>query len=175
MARYQIRAPENVVIEDIIRSMAEKSWEILTAWKVFAVETDAENFQLFRKALYGHIVPFVRSYKLCGLSNICLDESGDTPWSEPQHALHASPQDLVYHLFPGKDLEDFLEQISKAACDAIASIVKPDWKHQVFSLLRTTFRTILGEYLYSNPLCGKTELCVFSSSSPQKVIGKKRN
>jgi len=175
MARYQIRTPENIVIEDILRTLAEKSWEILKAWKVFAVDPDAKTFETFSKALYGHIIPFVRSYKLCGLSNICLDATGDAPWSDSQHYLQASPQDLVYHLFPGRDLEDFLNQVSKAGCETITPILKEDRKNEVFSLLKTTFRTILGEYLYSNPLCGKTELCVYSSSSPQKVMGKKRD
>jgi len=175
MARFQIRTPEHEILEDIVRAMAEKSWEILKAWKVFETEPDAEIHKTFNSALVTHVVPFVRSYKLCGLSNICLDSTGQGPWAPPAQELHAEPTDLVYHLFPGKDLEEFLKQLADAGTNAIGSVLRKDWQNSVNSLLRTTFRTILGEYLYTNPLCGKTELCVYSSSSPQKVTGKKRD
>jgi hypothetical protein len=175
MARFQIRTPEHQILEDIIRTMSEKSWEILKAWKVFEHEPEAELFAKFNSSLKTHVIPFVRTYKLCGLSNICLDATGQGPWAGAGQELQAEPTDLVYHLFPGKDLEEFLSQLAEAGCDAVAPALKKDWKHQVVSLLRATFRTILGEYLYTNPLCGKTELCVYSSMSPQKVIGKKRD
>lgn len=155
--------------------MAGKSWEILLAWKVFEAEPDATLFEKFSSDLTTHIIPFVRSYKLCGLSNICLDSTGQGPWAGPAQELQPAPMDLVYHLFPGKDLEEFLSQLAEAGTQAVGSLVKKDRKHLVNSLLRTTFRTILGEYLYTNPLCGKTELCAHSSMSPQKVIGKKRS
>jgi hypothetical protein len=104
-----------------------------------------------------------------------LDSTGQGPWGNPGQELQAEPTDLVYHLFPGKDLEEFLNQLAEAGTQSVTPLLKKDWKHQVKSLLRTTFRTILGEYLYSNPLCGKTELCVHSTMSPQKVTGKKRD
>ncbi len=168
MARYQIRTPENKELEDIIQTMATKSWEILKAWNAFQRETTQENFEEYRRTLYLQMVPFVRAYKLCGLSNICVDELRSTPWAPETHVLDASPTDLVYHLFPGKGLEEFLEGLAVEALESVKCLIKPDFETETLSILRASYRTILGEYLYLNPVCGKTELCVYSSSAPVK-------
>jgi len=175
MARYQIRAPENEVIEDIIKTMATKSWEILNAWKVFQAEPSKEQFEGFHQAIHSRMAPYVRTYKLCGMSNICLDDCLSTPWAEKPHELDASPRDLVYHLFPAKGLEEFLKSLTESSVESIRVLLKPEAQHQTLSILEAAFRTILGEYLYFNPLCGKTELCVYSQSSPQKPWGRPKN
>jgi len=175
MTRYQIRAPENEVIEDIIKTMAIKAWEILKAWNVFQAEPSPQHFERFHQSIYTRMAPFVKSYKLCGLSNICLDEFSSTPLAAKSHELDASPLDLVYHLFPAEGLEEFLKSLTEFAVESIGGLLKPEARHQTISILETAFRTILGEYLYSNPLCGKTELCVYSSSSPEKPWGRPRN
>lgn len=175
MARYQLRVQEHLVLEDIIQIMASKTWGILLAWKVFQQEPQAKDFDDFHKSIYLDMLPFIKSYKLCGYSNICLDEAGTTPWAPPAHDLNAYPRDLIYHLFPGKGLEQFLDGLAHAAMESLLKLVKPQLKEDIQSLIKTAFRTILGEYLFFNPLCGKTELCVYSSSAPQKVWGKGRN
>jgi hypothetical protein len=175
MARYQLRTHENQVLEDVIQIMAAKTWGIIQAWEVFQQKPDADQYEKFYKAIYRRIVPNFRTYKLCGYSNICLDEAISTPWTPPAFPLNPSPSDLVYHLFPAKGLEQFLDDLAESAMESIDAVVKPELKEEVQSLIRTAFRTILGEYLFFNPVCGKTELCVYSSSAPQEVLGRERN
>ncbi len=175
MARYQIRIHEDQVLEDIIQILATKTWGILKAWEVFRKEPESKDFDDFRTSIYLDMVPFIKSYRLCGYSHICLDEAEGTPWAPPAQSLTASPRDLVYQLFPGVGLEQFLDGLSQAAMESIQDLLKPELKEEVRSLIKTAFRTILGEYLFFNPACGKTELCVYSSSSPQKVFGRERN
>ncbi|MCI0417054.1 hypothetical protein L0222_30155 [bacterium] len=175
MSRYQLRIHEDQVLKDVIQIMAAKTWGILLAWQVFRKEPEPKDFDDFRRSIYLDMVPFVKSYKLCGYSNICLDEAESTPWAPPAHVLSASPRDLVYQLFPGNGLDQFLDGLARAAMESILRLVKPELKEEIQSLMKTAFRTILGEYLFFNPLCGKTELCVYSFSAPQKVWGKERN
>jgi hypothetical protein len=175
MARYQIRTHENQVIEDVIQIMAAKTWGILIAWEVFRKEPTEKDYSDFHQSIFLRMVPFVRSYKLCGFSNICLDETRGTSWAPPSHDLDPQPRDLIYHLFPPKGSEEFLDGLSKSGFESISNLIKPEMLEQVQSILKTAFRAILGEHLYFNPLCGKTELCVYSSSSPQKVWGRTWN
>jgi hypothetical protein len=89
--------------------------------------------------------------------------------------LEASPRDFVYHLFPGRGLEQFLDGLARSAMEAIRHQLKPDPTVDVASILKTAFRTILGEYLYFNPACGKTELCIYSASDPITTWGREKN
>ena len=175
MARYQIRTTEHQLLEDIVELMSDKSWQILKAWEVFQTDPTTQDFNRFRKSIYLKLIPAVKSYKLCGLSNICLDATEGTPWAPPSHAMDASPRDFIYNLFPGNGLEDFLDGLTEAALKSITNFINPEMLEEVHSILKTAFRTILGEYLYFNPLCGKTELCVYSMSAPQKTWGRERN
>ena len=175
MARYQIRTPDNQNIEDMIDTLAETTWRILRAWDVFVAGTDSKDFKKFHRAISHQIDPQVRVYRLCGYSNICLDEAEKTEWAPAVDTLEASPRDLIYHLFPGKGLEHFLDRLVKEAMESLQGKIKPELIEEVRSILKTAFRAVLGQYVYSNSLCGKTDLCVYSSSSPQKVWGRPRS
>jgi hypothetical protein len=174
MPRYQIRTPDEEVIEDVIGSLSGTTWRILKAWDVFEAGTSSKDFENFHRAISRQIDPYIKTYRLCGLSNICLDEAEKTEWSPAIDSLQASPRDLVYHLFPGNGLEFFLDRLVTAAIDSLKERIKPELMEEVRSLMKTAFRAVLGQYIYSNPSCGKTELCVYSSSSPQKVWGRSR-
>jgi len=102
-------------------------------------------------------------------TKICLDQTRSTSLSPESHVLDANPQDMVYQLFPRKDLEDFLDELATRSCESLKPLLKPDTEQGVFSTLRLVFRCVLGDYLYFNPLCGHTELCtcsVAARSSP---------
>lgn len=174
MSRYQLRIHENQILEDVIENMASQTWGILLAWKVFERIPTPKDFDDFRTAIYLGMVPFIRCYELCGYSNICLDPACSTDWAPPAHDLTASPRDLVYQLFPGTGLEPFLDGLTHEAAKSIPKLIEHESRDDVQSLIRAAFRAILGEHLFLNPFCGKTELCVFSSMSPQKVLGKHR-
>ncbi len=165
MARYQIRTPENVVLEDVVEEMANKAWDVLRAWDVFEPGSQP-SVDEFRRSIGEAIAPFIKSYKLCGRSNICLEGMETTAWSSQSHALDACPWDLVYHLFPRKDLDDFLVALATKASRSIEPSLKPETGPGVISSLLAVFQCVLGQYLYVNPVCGKTELCVYSTSAP---------
>jgi hypothetical protein len=171
MARYQIRTPD--YLEDIITRMVEQSWLTLRTWGIMEDGT-TRDFSEFRAAIRDAITERVRTYKLCGLSNICTDHLESTPWSPEKHALDANPYDRVYHLFPKTDLESFLAEVTSKSFEAIAKLLKPNHEDEAITMLSAIFKLVLSEYLYIDPLCGKVELCVYSSSAPVS-IWKKRN
>ena len=162
-------------MEDVIDTLAETTWRILKAWDVFVACTNSNDFESFHRAISDEMEPDLRTYRLCGYSNICLDEAQKTEWAPAVDTLQASPRDLVYHLFPGKGLEHFLDRLVNGAMDSLQEKIKPELMEEVRSILKTAFRAVLGQYIYSNSLCGKTDLCTYSSSSPQKVWGRSRS
>lgn len=167
MARYQIRTPEKMELEDVVEQMATCAWGVFKAWDAFLPDKGNDSaYQQFREAIRATLDPCVKTYRLCGLSNICVDEVKSTPWSQESHVLDAAPQDLVYHLYPGANPDGFLSRLSSGSFDAISSVIKPDFKEQALSSLRVVFREVLGLYLYYNPACGKTELCALSATAP---------
>ena len=174
MTRYQIRTPDNQIMEDVINTLAETAWRILKAWEVFQEGTTPDDFQNFHLAIYQRMEPYLMTYRLCGASSVCLDEAVKTQWSPVDDTLQSSSRDLVYHLFPGKDLEIFLDDLVRSAMDSAAAKIKPEKLHEVCSILKTAFRAVLGQYIYANPLCGKTDLCIVASSTPEKVWGRPR-
>lgn len=172
MARYQIRTPD--YLEDIITRMAEQSWLTLRTWGVMEEDGTTRDFTDFRAAIRDAIAARVRTYKLCGLSNVCTDHLKSTPWSPENHVLDANPYDRVYHLFPKTDLESFLDELTSKSFQEIAKLIKPDHEDEATRMLSAIFKLVLSEYLYIDALCGKVELCVYSSSAPVS-IWQKRN
>jgi hypothetical protein len=172
MARYQIRTPD--YLEDIITRMAEQSWLTLRTWGILEDDGTNRDFTEFRSAIRDAIAERVRSYKLCGLSNVCIDHLKSTPWSPENHVLDANPYDRIYHLFPKTDLESFLTELTSKSLAAISKLVKPNHEGEASTMLSAIFKLVLSEYLYIDPACGKVELCVYSSSAPVS-IWKKRN
>lgn len=167
MARYQIRTPIEKVIDDVVNELAEKAWGFLKTWNSsdFA-EASETDFRLFRDGVRRCMSDRVKTYKLCGLSNVCLDELTATPWAEEEHVLEADPRDHVYHLFPSRDLGEFLKELALDSIGAVGHLLGPNAAQEALSTLYIVFRSALGEYLYYNRVCGKTELCIYSSSAP---------
>jgi hypothetical protein len=159
MARFQVRTGADQVIEDVIDLMASRAKEILEAWNVFQTDLSDKNYITFKNAIHNNLKPYVKSYKLCGVSSICLDHSRNTELSPPTHVLDANPDDTVYQFFPRKDLDTFLENLAICGRDSLQRFLKPGTDEGVLSTLRVVFRCVLGDYLYFNPLCGNTDLC----------------
>lgn len=172
MARYQIRTPD--YLEDIITRMAEQSWLTLRTWGIMEDDGTTRDFSEFRAAIRDAIAERVRTYKLCGLSNICTDHLESTPWSSKTHVLDANPYDRVYHVFPKTDLESFLTEITSKSFGAITKLLNSNHENEARTMLSAIFKLILSDYLYVDPICGKAELCVYSSSAPVS-IWKKQN
>jgi hypothetical protein len=162
MSRFQVRTPADQVIDDVINLMAARAKEVLEAWNVFSSNLSSDEYRLFQDAIRRSLIPHVKSYKLCGVSNICVDHTRTTSWSPESNTPDPSPQDTVYQFFPKKEMNDFLEDISVEAFKSIAGKLKPETEEGALSSLRIVFRCVLGDYLYFNPVCGHTELCVCS-------------
>jgi hypothetical protein len=162
MSRFQVRISADQVIDDVIDLMAARAKEVLEAWNVFSSSLSAEDYRLFKNAIRKSLIPHIKSYKLCGVSNICVDHTRTTSWSPESNPLDPSPQDTVYQFFPKKELNDFLEELAVCAYGSIQTKLKTETEAGVLSSLRIVFRCVLGDYLYFNPLCGHTELCVCS-------------
>jgi hypothetical protein len=171
MARYQIRTPD--YLEDIITKMTEQSWLSLRTWGILEEDGTTQDFAEFRAAIRDVIAARVRTYKLCGLSNVCTDHLKSTSWSPERHALDANPYDRIYHLFPKTDLESFLAELTSKSFEAIATLVKLHHEEEATTMLSAIFKLVLSEHLYVDPLCGKVELCVYSSSAPVSIWKKK--
>jgi hypothetical protein len=167
MARYQIRTPE--YLEDIITRMAKQSWLTLRTWRVLESDDTVSDFNKFRTAIRDAISARVRTYELCGLSNICTDHLQATSWSSESHILDANPYDRIYHVFPRTDLDGFLEEVTTKAIVPIAKLVKKSHEEEARAMLSAVLKLILSDYLYVDPICGKTEFCVYSSSEPTSI------
>jgi hypothetical protein len=170
MARYQLRTTE--YLEDIITEMAEQGWKTLKTWSVLG-PTEEKDFRSFRTAVRDAMEERTRTFKLCGLSNICIDHLKSTPWSPDLHVLDANPYDRIYHLFPLKNLNDFLMELTVRSLASIENLIEPEQEEEAYTMLSAVFKLILGKYLYVDPVCGKTEFCVYSSSAPTEVWQKK--
>src|SRR5262249_20752031 len=147
MARYQIRTPADVVLGDVIDRLAGTSWRILDKWGFFAGPTTGTDYIRFKDFVLHTLVKHIRTYRLCGLSNICSENIRSTPWASSSHSMDANPWDKIYHLFP-KTLEGLLDELTEAAITALRPVLKIEAQSDTESTLRIVFQTILGEYLY---------------------------
>jgi hypothetical protein len=117
------------------------------------------------------ILPYVRTFRLCGLSNICLDEVYTAPLSAQPEKVDVNPWDLVYHIFYRGDAEEFVDGVAFEAVESIKRLLKPGQTRAVFGAVSSALRSVLGKYLYYSPICGRTELCVFSVHLPLLLWG----
>jgi hypothetical protein len=174
MVRYQVRTPNPIRLEDVVEELTRDAFHVLMAWHVFNCDQPpASAFQQFEGALHQSLDRCVKTYKLCGLSNICLDEVKSTPWSFESHVMDAQPTDFVYHLYPGANPRKFLENLANESLHSIETLIGTESKDEALSCIYAVFREGLGKFVYHNPVCGKTELCALSSSAPIKVWGHK--
>jgi hypothetical protein len=172
MARYQIRTEE--YLEDIITKMAEQSWLTLRTWQILESDGTQQDFVDFRNAIRDALAERVRTYKLCGVSNVCSDHLKITQWSPESHVLDANPYDRIYHVFPKTDLERFLAELTTKSLTPIAKLLKENHEDEARTMLSAVLKLILSDYLYLDPICGKTQLCSYSSLAPVS-IWKKEN
>jgi hypothetical protein len=163
MARYQIRTPEQLTINDVVLTMNTRAREVLQAWNFFQSPPSMDEWDHLSSIIRGYFDLYVKTYKLCGISSICLDHVKSTPWSPDSHALDAAPHDMIYQLLPRTELNEFLEELTTRFYHELVPLLKPDHQEEVVSILQVVFQNVLASYLYYNPLCGFTELCTYSA------------
>jgi hypothetical protein len=174
MARYQIRTPADTFISDVIKLMAARAKEALTASDAFLVEPTADQWDDFAESLWECMESHVKAYKLCGVSNVCSEHIKSTSWSNEHHALDAAPDDMIYQLFPRKELNAFLEDLVSNAAESLKPVMKANANEDIDSTLQIVFRCVLGDFLYFNPICGQTELCSCSVQAPASPWWRRR-
>jgi hypothetical protein len=170
MARYQLRTPD--YLEDIITEMAQQGLKTLKIWTGLK-NTDDKEFRTFRKAIRNAMEERIRTFRLCGLSNICTEHLRSTEWSHDSHVLDANPYDRIYHLFPSTNLEDFLSELTSKSILSVKKILIPEHEEEACALVSAIFKLVLGRHLYIDPVCGKTQLCWYSSSAEKNIWQKK--
>lgn len=170
MPRYQIRIPEGMEIEDFINELSAKAWQMLsTAPENVTLPAQKDDiYREFRAKVMDTFVPVVKSFRLCGLSNICSEKIESTELSLESHVLEASPTDKIYQFFIKDSLKEFLDTLSHDSLGPLEPYTAKSIK-SAQELVRLAFHEVLGEYLYDCPTCGKTELCICSQSAPEPV------
>jgi hypothetical protein len=168
MARYQIRTEE--YLEDIITKMAEQSWLTLRTWQILESDGTPQDFKNFRNAIRDAVADRVRSYQLCGVSDVCSDHAKRTKWST---GSHVNPYDHIYHLFPKSDMESFLTELTTKSLPSIKKLLKADHEEEACRMLSAVFKLILSDYVYLDPVCGQPQLCTYSTLAPVSIWQKK--
>lgn len=166
MGRYQIRTPENLVIDDVILEMAGKSWDALKHCMNVESPPGKKDFRKFQVSVRDAFLPHVRTFRLCGLSNICLDETVQAPLAEDRKDVDVNPNDLVYHVFLREAPEEFMDSLTQQVFPNVEQWILKGREKSAKDAIRTTFTEVLSHYLYYNEVCGKAELCIYSSSAP---------
>lgn len=168
MTRYQIRTSDNS-LEDVLGEMATAGWEAMASHLI--ADPHEKDRQNFRKSIVNTILPYLRAFRLCGKSNICLDEVRIAPLAENDKKVDVNPWDLVYHLFFRGNAQEFVEVLAFEAVESVKHLLSKD-SQPAFEAVCSSLSSTLGKYLYFNPVCGHTELCVFSGSAPIAALGR---
>lgn len=169
MSRYQIRTSENT-LEDVLNEMASAGWEAIQSHLTDAPTTG--NLQEFKKTVSKTVMPYIHAFRLCGKSNICLDEVRLAPLSTEPQDVDVHPWDLVYHIFFRGNAEEFVEVVAFEAVESMKNQIRAN-AHTAFIDVCGAMREVLGKYLFYSSVCGRTELCIFSSSSPIEADGRR--
>jgi hypothetical protein len=167
MSRYQVRIPDSLDLDSIFGRMALHCVEILRAWDLLdPTKMSPENLEQLKQHICKAIMPYVKTYKLCGLSNICTDHLQTTNYV-PDDQINSAPSDTIHQLFIPESLDEFIEKMAESTRNHLSSRLTEKSADQTMSILCSVFRCVLGEHVFFNPVCGKTELCVCSVQAPK--------
>lgn len=174
MGRYQVRIPEALDFDAMLGRMAGHCIEILKAWDLFdPSKISAASYGELDRCIRETIVPYVKTYKLCGVSNICSDHLQTTNWVNDDQ-VNPSPTDMIHQLFIPGGLEEFIQKMAEASLNHLTPSLRANTREQTLSILCSVFRCVLGEYVFYNPICGKTELCTCSVLAPRSPWWRRR-
>jgi len=164
MKRYQIRVPKSSSIEEVIEQMASKGWDsIIHSLDAERIMVPLRNYRHFQNALFQTITPRMRNYVLCRKPDFCNDAICMCKLDKrPKPTTESGDQ--IYQLFVGPSFETFFDEVLKKVIDAIENILKSGQKEKVMNNLQESFRSVLANYLYFNPVCGTTPFCEYVES-----------
>ncbi len=159
MASYQLRLPLATAPGALLEAFAESfSRQLPQRGDPTALA------QLLRRILEAYVL----WCDLCGTQILCDETVAPAPWNP-----HRAPPSL------GPDMEAQrirlvlpadLEELSREVEEAVAQLVGPD--PQVRAAAARALRDALGPYLYTNDVCGMTELCRCAQFDPVWEVPK---
>jgi hypothetical protein len=172
MKRYQIRVQGSFTIEDVIEEMATKGWDsIIHDLDVGKIIVPLKDYRHFQNVFYHAVTPYLRHYTLCGKPDFCSDSicmcRRDTR-TKPT----VDSKDHIYQLYLDSNFEAFLFNVVPKALEAIEKIIKPDRKDIVLSNLHETFRRVMANHLYYNPVCGTTPFCDYAEAFSAELVSQ---
>ena len=148
MPRYQLRLPNNLLIEDVIASMIVHAWDACKP--NFDERHMTENDYLdFTSEIQIGMKPYLAAFDLCGLVPECAEEIEGNPMVDYE--------DRLYHLILPYTFAEFVDQLSYSAFYSVKHLLKE--KDSGLQTLRNIFRRELANYLYYNPACGRIAIC----------------
>jgi hypothetical protein len=170
MRRYQIRVQEKFTIEDVIEEMASKGWDsIIHDLDVDKIIVPLKNYRHFQNALCHAVTPYLRHYTLCGKPDFCSDSICMCRQdNRPKPTVDS--KDHIYQLYLDSNIEAFLFNVVPKAFEAIEAIIQPGRKEKVLPNLHETFRKVLANYLYYNPVCGTTPFCEYAETFSAELV-----
>lgn len=154
MRQFQVRTPQNIVIEDVFVAVTTRLWETIQEY-LKPSENTAQHYKEFHDRFCSVMIHHIKAFDLCGTSRICS--------SEVVGALGLDYQDRIYHLVIPNNYDAFIDRLAWELLSPLSPYLD-DTSVSLFTLLHAALWRELGAYVYYNSICGKTELC--SASLP---------
>lgn len=154
MRQFQVRTPQNIIIEDVFVAVTTRLWETIQEYLKPSKNT-AQHYKEFHDRFCSMMIHHIKAFDLCGTSRICS--------SEVVGALGLDYQDRIYHLVIPNNYDAFVDGLVWELLIPLRRYLD-DTSVSVLTLLRAALWRELGAYVYFNPECGKIALC--SASLP---------
>lgn len=153
MTRFQIRTPQNLIFEMVLKEMADEAWNA-TLDLMNAETTRGLTSSFYLSQIRNSITPYLKKFDLCNLFPECSDEVEGAPWLDKT--------DRIYHLDFPEGLDSFLDDLSFETLENSRHLFKSGGSREIFARLRKVFRHSLSRYIYLNPICGRAPVCAES-------------
>ena len=161
MKAYQVRLPANRSLEELFEEIASWSWDMIEG-ELASQKASGKIYSSFRDGVRTALTPNLRGFLLCGYSNACHDRLQTKVWPKDDSMNEMSQTDRIFQLFVHQELDDLLSELVRETYERVRPYLKRNSDQRVRKVLKLSIRWVLGEYLYSNLFCGKTEFCKYS-------------
>jgi hypothetical protein len=156
MNRYQIRLPENMILQDLVADMTVNAWLMVHRYFIFFHPIDEAHLN-FQNCIISNLTKRIKTFDMCGAVSVC--NQAETRPLRGQSEFEVQPGDTIYHLIMEEDLDEFLNHLALEGTDSLKEILQPESEMEVFKILQMVFRFALEDYLYFNPECGSAKVC----------------
>jgi hypothetical protein len=161
MAYYQLRLPEEMDLEGLLKRTAEGQLNVLKARGLAWPGGQAESEKELRKVFDKH----VSSFDTCGCSSVCDEQVSPSEWNPAADSrlISTAPADREqvkrFHLriFHG-GLETLAQSTARFVIHVSANQHAPQAAEAEQDLAQA-FEAELGPYLFQSQLCKHLELC----------------